>query len=220
MLEFTAELDYEVFMLDFQTTFLMADAEEHVFVDIDPCYNLTDTYGVPLVIVLNKSLCGLRQSLNNWFGPMDHHLAKIGSRPLKSDPCMYVFEDHTGFLTISLRMNDFFLILRRMEEIKLKLTTLPRIVIHVVRQFHSTAFAYVNLLPGANKQLLNNLKKQFLGHFQMSDIGDTSRAPGMNVNRDHAKGTAIIDQKYYSEDTIKHFGTKNCNPVFTTGAEQ
>ena len=37
---------------------------------------------------LKKSLYGLRQSPKNCFSMMDHHLAKIGLRPLKSDPCI------------------------------------------------------------------------------------------------------------------------------------
>ena len=88
-----AELDDEVFMLDVQTAFLNADVEEDVFVKMTPGYDIADKSGVPLVMKLKKSLHGLRQSPNNWLGTMDHHLAKIGFRPLKSDPCIYVFED-------------------------------------------------------------------------------------------------------------------------------
>ena len=38
------------------------------------------------------------------------------------------------------------------------------------------------LLLGANKQLLNKLKKQLMDHFEMTDMGDVSRVLGMNVN--------------------------------------
>ena len=38
------------------------------------------------------------------------------------------------------------------------------------------------LLLGANKHLLNKLKKQLMDHFEMTDMGDVSRVLGMNVN--------------------------------------
>ena len=73
-------------MADVQTTFLNADVEEDVFAKMAPGYEIVDKSGVPLVTKLKKRLYGLRQRPNNWFGTMDHHLATIGFRPLKSDP--------------------------------------------------------------------------------------------------------------------------------------
>jgi len=55
-----------------------------------------------------KRLYGLRQSPKNWFGTMDHHLANIGFLPLKSDPCIYVFEDDTGFVILTPYVDDVF----------------------------------------------------------------------------------------------------------------
>ena len=46
--------------------------------------------------------------MRNWFGTMDHHLATIGVRPLKSDPCIYVFEDDTGFVVPTLYVRMIF----------------------------------------------------------------------------------------------------------------
>ena len=88
---------------------------------------------------LKKSLYGLRQSPKNWFGTMNHHLAKIWFRPLKSDPCIYVFEDDTSFVILTLNVDD------------------------------------VLLLDG-NEQWLNKLKKQLMGSFEMTGMGDGSRA--------------------------------------------
>ena len=173
MLAIAAELDYEVFMRYVQTAFLNADVEENVFAKMALGYEIADKSGAPLVMKLKKSLYGLRQSPRNWFGMMDHHLAKIGSRPLQSDPCIYVFEDDTGFAILTLYVNDV-------------------------------------LLLGANKQLLNKLKKQRMDRFEMM--------LGMNVARDHKKGKITIDQKDYTEDIVEHFGMSGCNPVFTPGA--
>ena len=81
-----AAKDNEVFMLDFHTAFLNADVEEDIFVNMVPGDEIAAKPGVPLVMKLAKSLHGLRKSPKNCFGTMDHHLAEIGSRPLKSDP--------------------------------------------------------------------------------------------------------------------------------------
>ena len=102
MLAIAAELDYEVFMLGVQTAFLNADLEEDVFAKMAPGYEVADKSGVPLVMKLKKGLYYLRQSPRNRLGAKDHHLAKIGFRPLESDPCIYVFEDDTGFVILVL----------------------------------------------------------------------------------------------------------------------
>ena len=84
MLAITAELDYEVLILDVQTAFLNAAVEEEVYVKMAPGYEKYDKSGVPFVMKLNKGLYGLRQSPKNWFSTMDD-LSKIGFRSLKSD---------------------------------------------------------------------------------------------------------------------------------------
>ena len=86
-------------MLDVQTTFLNADVEEEVFVKMAPG-------GVPLAMKLKKILYGLRQSPKNWSSTMDHRLGKIEFRSLKSDPCVYVYEDENGSAILTLYMDE------------------------------------------------------------------------------------------------------------------
>ena len=74
---------------------------------------------------------------------MDHHLGKIGFRFLKSDPCVYVYEDENGSAIPTLYVDDI-------------------------------------LELGANKQLLDKLKKHILDRFEIEDMGDArnkSRTP-------------------------------------------
>ena len=56
MLAITAELDYEVYMLNVQTSFLNADIGEEVFVKMPPGYERRNESGDPLVKKLKKSL--------------------------------------------------------------------------------------------------------------------------------------------------------------------
>ena len=56
ILEIAVELDYEVYILDVLTTFLNADVEEAVFVEMAPGYGRSNESGVSFVMELNKSL--------------------------------------------------------------------------------------------------------------------------------------------------------------------
>ena len=77
------------------------------------------------------------------------------------------------------------------------------------------------LLLGANKLLLNNLEKQLMDRFELTDMGYVSRVLGMNVARDRENGTITINQRYYraTEDVVERFGMKGCNPAYTPGVE-
>ena len=102
MLATAAELDYEVHMLDARTAFLHANVEEDVFDNTALGYDTNDKAGVPLVIKLKKYLYGLLQSPKNWFGTIDVELAVIGFRPLKSGPCVYIHENETGVVILTI----------------------------------------------------------------------------------------------------------------------
>ena len=96
-------------MLNVQTAFLSADVEKKVYVKMAPSYETYDNSGVSFVMKLKKSLYGLRQSPKNWFGTMNDYISNIVFRSLKSDPCVYVFEDKTGTATLTLYVDDILL---------------------------------------------------------------------------------------------------------------
>ena len=55
---------------------------------------------------IKNSLYGLWHSPKSWFGTTDHHLAKIGYLSLESDSCVYVFGDDTGFVILTLYVDE------------------------------------------------------------------------------------------------------------------
>ena len=75
MLVVAVVLDYEVHMLDMQTSFLNADVEKDVFVKMTPGYEANDKAGVHFIMKPKESLYGLRQSPKNWLGTIDVELA-------------------------------------------------------------------------------------------------------------------------------------------------
>ena len=100
-----AELDYEVYMLDVETTFFNADGEEEVFVKA-PGYERSNVSGVLLVVKLKKSFYGLRQSQKNWSSTINPHLGKIEFRYLKLDPCVYVYGNKNGSAILTPYVDD------------------------------------------------------------------------------------------------------------------
>ena len=110
VLAIAAELDYEVYVLDVQTSFLNNDVEEDVFVEMAPGYERSNESVVPFVMKIKKSFYGLRENPKGWFSTSDHHLGKIAFRPLKSDPCVYVYEYENVSAIRTLYVDDFLLL--------------------------------------------------------------------------------------------------------------
>ena len=106
MLAIVGELYYEVHMLDVQTAFLNTDDEEGVFIQMAPGYGTNNKAGVRLSMKPKKNLYGLCQSQKNWLDTMDVELAVISFHRLKSDPCVYIYEDETGFVILTLYVDD------------------------------------------------------------------------------------------------------------------
>ena len=50
------------------------------------------------------------------------------------------------------------------------------------------------LLLRNDKQLLDKLKKQVAGHFEIKYLGDVSRVPVVNVTQNRKNGIITIDQ--------------------------
>ena len=55
---------------------------------------------------LKRSLYGLRQSSQKWFGTIDHSLADIEFVPPRSDPCVYVYRSNDSMVMLLLYADD------------------------------------------------------------------------------------------------------------------
>ena len=71
---------------------------------------------------LLKSVYGLHQSLTNWRNTIDKHLAEVGFKRLKSDPCVYTYSEGGAIYILPLYVDDVLLLgkdvlaLRRMKQ--------------------------------------------------------------------------------------------------------
>ena len=105
MLTIAAELDYQVYMMGVQTTFLNDDVEEDVSVKMLPGYERSNKTGVRLVMNRkvstdfdNASRTGLVRRISA-FG-------RIEFCPLKYDQCVYIYEDEVTFMFLTLYVDD------------------------------------------------------------------------------------------------------------------
>ena len=76
------------------------------------------------------------------------------------------------------------------------------------------------LLLGKERKVPERIKRKLMGRFSMTDMGDVSLVFGMEVTRDHTKGTVTITQKNYVKSLLERYGMGNCNPAHTPGVEK
>lgn len=90
LLALAALYDMDLMHLDFDTAFLYADVKEDIYVSMPPGYEASSTSGKELVLKLNRSLYGLKQSPRNWNHAINAVLLGFGLKRSKADPCVYV----------------------------------------------------------------------------------------------------------------------------------
>ena len=73
------------------------------------------------------------------------------------------------------------------------------------------------LLLGKDRKVLERIKRELMGRFSMTDMGDVSLVFGMEVARDRTKVTVTITQENYVKSLLERYGMGNYNPAHTPG---
>ena len=97
--------------------------------------------GVRFVMKLGKSFYGLAQSPGNWYHTIDPLLISIGFVQLKSDTCIYIYDNDGIIIILTIYVDDFLVIggdIQLIEKINRKLTD----------QFKMTDMGGVSLVLG------------------------------------------------------------------------
>ena len=76
------------------------------------------------------------------------------------------------------------------------------------------------LLTGKDPVLVDQKKRELKERFEMTDMGEVTRIPGMEVKRDYDQGTLAITQTYYVENLLERFEMQNANVAHTSGYGQ
>ena len=104
ILSLVAQLNMELYQIDFDTAFLNADVEEDIYMEQPEGFHkgLAD-----MVCKLIKSIYGLKQASRNWNLEIDSFMRSIGYTPLISDCCVYIKRTQSNrFILLSLYVDD------------------------------------------------------------------------------------------------------------------
>ena len=79
----------------------------NILCDIDPSYDQYRRSNGAIVVKLNKSLYGLRQSGANWYEHITNTLSTLGYRKSQTDPCTFLRNDGDSFSIVAIYVDDF-----------------------------------------------------------------------------------------------------------------
>ena len=77
---------------------------------------------------------------------------------------------------------------------------------------------YVNdiTILGSSLDKINDLKKSLSSRYEMTDLGEIQSYLGVNITRDRASRTMVINQTDYIESVVERFEMRDSNPVYCT----
>jgi hypothetical protein len=88
--------DLECDSIDITTAFLNGYLEEEIYMKPPEGYEQYSTDGRLLYCLLLKALYGLKQGGRQWYLKLSEVMKEIGFRKVRSEPCVYIWEDSTG----------------------------------------------------------------------------------------------------------------------------
>ena len=169
LLAFGAKRKMHMHHLDICTAYLHADIEEEVYVELPPGMNGDGSK----VLLLHKSMYGLRNSALNWYRKMRGILIdELGFQMSKSDQCVFYKNQNDKLMIIGLYVDDLLLLcsdLDELEKVKRKINSSVTVTDKgPVSQFLNLDINYCQetgyLSIGQTEYI-----KQLLEHFGMSD---------------------------------------------------
>jgi hypothetical protein len=109
ILALAAREDWHVDNMDVDNAYLQSPVEEEVFMRQPKGYVQHGAKGRVLVCRVHKSLYGLKQSANNWYGVINGWLKKYGFKASQADVCVYVLRKGDLIVIIALYVDDLLL---------------------------------------------------------------------------------------------------------------
>jgi len=88
--------DLECYSIDITTAFLNGDLEKEIYMKPPKGYEQYSRDGYLLYCLLLKALYRLKQGGRQWYLKLSEVMKEIGFRKVRSEPCVYLWEDSTG----------------------------------------------------------------------------------------------------------------------------
>ena len=99
-----AAQNMEVMQFDISTAFLYADLDKVVYMKHPEGFIAPGKEN--LVCLLKKSVNGLKQAPRLWHGRFDRTLLRLGFKPCRADPCVYIKRTNTETSYIIVHVDD------------------------------------------------------------------------------------------------------------------
>jgi hypothetical protein len=99
-----AAQNMEVMQFDISTAFLYADLDKEVYMKQPEGFIAPGKEN--LVCLLKKSVNGLKQAPRLWHGRFDRTLLRLGFKPCRADPCVYIKRTNTETSYIIVHVDD------------------------------------------------------------------------------------------------------------------
>ena len=96
MFALAAIYGWQILQFDVTTAFLNGDLDEEIYVQPPEGY----PEAMHKVLLLKKSLYGLKQSPRAWYRKFRQEMEKLGFRVSKYDPCLFIHSEHRMYLTV------------------------------------------------------------------------------------------------------------------------
>ena len=183
-----AREDLELNVWDVVGAFLNPVLEQEIYMRPIPGFPLKDPTSVLLLL---KTLYGLKQASREWYGQIRKFLESIGFICCPVDEGLFIITLHTP-PDSSVPMPIFGFIR-------------CYVCLHV-----DDGLTACNSLP-----YLTYLKRKIREKWEIKDLGDIDLYLGMKVTRNRSTREIWISQQYYTESLIERWGMDDANPVYT-----
>jgi hypothetical protein len=111
--------DLECDSIDITTAFLNGDLVEEIYMKPLEGYEQYSQDGQLLYCLLLKALYGLKQDGRQWYLKLSEVMKELGFRKVRSEPCVYVWEDSTrGKVVVPTYVDDCHIIGKTREGVQ------------------------------------------------------------------------------------------------------
>jgi hypothetical protein len=116
ILAIVAHLDLELHQMDVKSAYLNGELQETIYMRQPEGF--VQSGKESLVLKLRKSLYGLKQAGRTWNAKMDATLKSHGFAALDADRCIYIRQQQSTFILLSLYVDDLLIACNRLAELK------------------------------------------------------------------------------------------------------
>ena len=188
VLAISAHDDLELNVWDVVGPSLNPVLEEEIYMQPIPGFPLEDP---TKVLLLLKTLYGLKQSSREWYRQIRQFLESIGFVCCAVDEGLFVLSLHTS------------------PDPSVPLPPSGSICCYICLHVDDGLTA-CNSLP-----YLAYFKRRIREHWEIKDLGDIDLYLGMKVVRNRSTREIWVSQRYYTESLIERWGMSDANPVHT-----